>query len=175
MPDYQKGKIYKIVSGDLVYIGSTCEPTLARRLAFHVSAHKQFKQGNYRHTTSIELIEKGQYDISLIESYPCQSKDELHARERFWIETTNCVNKSIPGRTRAEYSKIYQKKNKDTLSEYNKEYRNANEDTLKTQQKEWRIANADNIKVKANQWRIDNADKIKEYQKKYRDKLKLIK
>ena len=35
MPDYSKGKIYKIVCNvtGLVYVGSTCEPTLARRLA----------------------------------------------------------------------------------------------------------------------------------------------
>ena len=30
MVNYQLGKIYKIVGSGLVYIGSTCEPTLAR-------------------------------------------------------------------------------------------------------------------------------------------------
>ena len=35
MPDYNKGKIYKIVdnTNNNIYIGSTCEPTLAHRLA----------------------------------------------------------------------------------------------------------------------------------------------
>ena len=37
MPDYSKGKIYIIVdnTNNTVYIGSTCEPTLAHRLAQH--------------------------------------------------------------------------------------------------------------------------------------------
>ena len=39
MVNYQLGKIYKIVDLDSnkCYVGSTCEPTLARRLANHVS------------------------------------------------------------------------------------------------------------------------------------------
>ena len=42
MIDYSKGKIYKIVCNNtgLIYIGSTCEPTLARRLAKHVGNYK---------------------------------------------------------------------------------------------------------------------------------------
>ena len=49
MVNYELGKIYIIesnVSGD-VYIGSTCEPTLARRLAGHVIDYKRFLNGKY--------------------------------------------------------------------------------------------------------------------------------
>jgi hypothetical protein len=35
-----------------------------------------------------------------LEKYPCKSKGELEARERYWLEDTeNCVNKQIPTRT----------------------------------------------------------------------------
>jgi hypothetical protein len=104
MPDYQKGKIYKITSGDLIYIGSTCEPTLAKRLANHVKNFKVFQTGKGgSNVSSYQLIETGTYEITLVELFPCGSKDELTARERFHIENTACVNKRIPGRTKKEY------------------------------------------------------------------------
>ena len=139
MPDYQKGKIYKITSGDLVYIGSTCEPTLAKRLSNHVKNYKQWKQGKMRLTTAFNLIDTGNYEITLIELYPCGSKDELTARERFHIETTACVNKVIPTRTHKEYDQnpnriklkhdIYIK-NKEEVNQKCKDYYQANKETI---------------------------------------------
>ena len=47
--------------------------------------------------TSFELIKLGEINIVLIESYPCKSKDDLHARERHYIEQFKniAVNKFI--------------------------------------------------------------------------------
>lgn len=92
---YQRGKIYKIVdnTNDDVYIGSTCESTLARRLVQHRADYNKYLKGNHNYTTSFKIIANGDYDIVLIENYPCNSKDELHARERYWTQNTNCVNK----------------------------------------------------------------------------------
>lgn len=44
MVNYQLGKIYKIVDNvtGKIYIGSTCEPTLARRLVKHRSDYKRY-------------------------------------------------------------------------------------------------------------------------------------
>jgi hypothetical protein len=127
MPDYQKGKIYKITSGDLTYIGSTCEPTLSRRLSCHVSKYKLSKKNdNIGIVSSFQLIETGIYEITLIELFPCGSKDELTARERFHIENTVCVNKVIPRRTQKEY---YQA-NKEELMKRSKEYRDINKVAL---------------------------------------------
>jgi hypothetical protein len=49
MPDYQLGKIYKLICNvtDLVYIGSTCEPSLARRMSSHRRNYYCWKNGNY--------------------------------------------------------------------------------------------------------------------------------
>ena len=48
MPDYGLGKIYKIVdyTNDNIYVGSTAEPTLARRLAGHRSSYKYWLKGS---------------------------------------------------------------------------------------------------------------------------------
>jgi hypothetical protein len=118
MPNYQDGKIYKIIdlTNDNVYIGSTCEPTLARRLAKHVGNYKRYKKGDGHYITSFKIIENGNYDIQLIESYPCSTRDELHSREGHYIKTLACVNKVIAGRTKKEYRVDNQHKIQKALS-----------------------------------------------------------
>ena len=46
-------------------------------------------------------------EIFLIESYPCNSKDELIARERYYIETMECVNKTMKQREVLQLMKSY--------------------------------------------------------------------
>jgi hypothetical protein len=131
MPDYANGKIYKITSGDKTYIGSTCEPTLARRLAKHLGDYKKWKQGKRGSITSFPLIETGQYEITLVELCPCGSKDELRARERFHIENTVCVNKLIPGRTAEEYEQTC--RNKEERNQWKREDRKLHPEKYKEQ------------------------------------------
>ena len=108
--NYQEAKIYKIIdmTSDDIYIGSTCEPTLARRLAGHVRNYKTYLKGKCNFVTSFKIIQKGNYDIQLIEAFPCNSKDELHSREGYHIKNNDCINKVIAGRTIKEYKKEYQ-------------------------------------------------------------------
>ena len=177
MVNYQQGKIYRIVSNitGKQYIGSTAEPRLSRRLVFHRSAYKQYIQGKITHTTSFEIIEQGNYEILLVENFPCENKDRLHARERHFIETMECVNKVIPTRTRQERdeankdilsakSKQYSIDNKDLLSQKNKLYRQQNRDDLLEKKRLWDNANKD----RAKQYREVNKDKMNEYKRLWR-------
>lgn len=94
---YQRGKIYKIVCNktNKCYIGSTCETRLCNRINKHRDSFKRYLKGTYSYVSSFEIFENDDYDIVLIEEYPCNSKDQLHSRERFWIENSeNCVNRS---------------------------------------------------------------------------------
>ena len=122
MKDYSRGKIYKIVCNisGLVYIGSTCEPTLARRLAKHVGNYKIWRNDNNKtlYMTSYKVIEGNNYDIILIEEVICESRDQLRARERYHIESIVCVNKVIPTRTTKEYKAIYRDEHKDEIKDY---------------------------------------------------------
>jgi hypothetical protein len=99
MVNYLLGKIYKIVDNttDNQYIGSTCEPILARRLAGHVADYKCYLNGKRSYITSFKIIESGNYNIILIEEYPCDTKDQLLARERHYIDTLDCINKYRAG------------------------------------------------------------------------------
>ena len=99
--NYHLAKIYKIEplnpddEAD-VYIGSTCEPILARRMAGHRRDYTRWKAGRYGNVTSFMLFEKYGVDncnIFLIENYQCNNKDELMKREGHYIKTIPCVKK----------------------------------------------------------------------------------
>ena len=103
MIDYILGKIYKIECNKTskIYIGSTCEYFLDKRLIGHKAIFQRYKEkktNNY--LTSFEVLENNDYKIMLLESYPCNNKNELHQRERYYIENNECVNKKIPLRTK---------------------------------------------------------------------------
>jgi hypothetical protein len=158
MPDYQRGKIYKITSGDLTYIGSTTENTLARRLSSHVKDYKRWKDGKTHKITSFQVLELGNYEITLLELCPCQSRDELTARERHWVETLQCVNRCLPGRTRKEYKEEH----KEIITEWNKQYQEDNKEQIKEQRRNFREDHKEEIKVQSKIYFEANHDKIKE-------------
>ena len=165
MVNYQDGKIYKLVCNvtNLVYIGSTCEPQLARRLAGHVGNYKKWRNGKYNFVTSFKVLEGDNYDIILIKNVKCNNKEELHAEERKVIESTNCVNKVIPTRT----NKQYKQDNQDKISEQMKQYRNNNKEKLRDHMKKYYEDNQDKIKQYYKEWYEANQDKILEQQKQY--------
>jgi len=150
--DYSKGKIYKLTTihnPDLVYYGSTTNSLYKRK-----GSHKSSFKCKNKVCSSIKLFELGidDVEITLVESVICNNKEELHKRERFYIENNNCVNKVIPTRDYKEYYKQnknkikeYQEQNKDKIKEYNKQY-------MKDYKKKY-----DEL----------NKDKIKEYGKQY--------
>jgi hypothetical protein len=147
MPDYQRGKIYKITSGDLTYVGSTTEKTLARRLSGHIRDYKRWKNGKKRPITSFQVIDKGDYEITLLELFPCGSKDEMTARERYWIENTVCVNKVMPNQTQEERKEYHR--------EHDKQYRQDHKEQCAKRQKEYYIRNREKVLSKLKEKRIE--------------------
>ena len=131
---YEKGKIYKLTCGGLVYYGSTCT-TLTKRL----SQHKL--QSNP--CTSKQLFEMGNVLITLVEDFACERKEQLIARERFYIENNDCINKHVPGLTRQETSKKYYEKNK----EHYEEYRENTKEQKAKYDEEYREKNKEKIQV----------------------------
>ena len=138
MSKYQNGKIYKIVdntTGD-VYIGSTTQ-CLSSRLSEHVSTTKK----NINKCTSKHIIENGDYTIALIEAYPCNNKNELHLRERYWIENTVCINRCIPTRTPKQYHETH----RDEILQRHKQYHETHRDEILQYQKQYRETHRDEI------------------------------
>ena len=124
---YNNGKVYRLVLGDLVYIGSTCM-ALSKRKAQHKAHYKSWLAGKFNYLSSFELFQQGNPDIFLIEKVPCNDKMELMRREGYWQDNMKCVNRMIQtGRTKHEYDKVYNAKNKEKKTQqsisWNKEHR----------------------------------------------------
>ena len=130
MPDYSKGKIYKICSDDPditeVYIGST-----VRTLNVRMSAHRHdFLKDKTRVCASYKMFDKYGIDkchIKLIENFTCKSEKELLIREQYYIDTTNeCINEMAAFRTeeqRQAYIKKYNDDHKEQRQQYHAEHK----------------------------------------------------
>ena len=118
--DYQLGKIYCIrtYQSNEVYVGSTIQ-TLSNRMGGHRRDFKAYKKGtNTKYVSSFEILKYTDCYIELVKLNPCNSKTELDREEGKYIRQMDCVNKNIPGRTKAQY----RIENKDKISAKMKEY-----------------------------------------------------
>jgi len=142
MSDYSQGKIYKIVdrTNGKVYYGSTID-TLSQRLSGHLKSYKMFKEGKYQYISSFDILESENFEIVLVEEYPCLTREELWFREDYWIVNNECVNRKRPIITEEErkqkkkegrenykeqhniQSKIYYQKHKEEVCQIHKKYR----------------------------------------------------
>jgi len=143
MPDYQKGKIYKLYSneGPEIYIGSTTTPLCQRK-----AKHKSSKSNNCSSKILFEKYEE--VIIELIEYFPCNTREELNKKEGEHIRMNDCINKIIAGRTQ-------------------KEWREENAEHIKEQQKEYYQDNPEYYKKYNKEYREDNPEYYKKYNKKY--------
>jgi len=176
---YDKGKIYKLWSyeTDDIYIGSTTN-TLVNRLCEHKSGYKRWKAGKQHYLSSCQLFERGDVMIELLENFPCECKEELNAREGFYIRQEKCVNKQLMGRTRKEYyednreaimkrTKEYYEENKEAIGVKTKEYAEKNKEKIAQKNKEYYENNKEVISVKTKEYRKENKEKIKEQKKEH--------
>ena len=91
MVNYQNGKIYCIRSRsrpELVYVGSTTQ-TLSKRLGKHKAPSN--------HCSSKQIVAVGDAYIELIETHPCDNKEQLLRREGQIMRSMTCVNERIAG------------------------------------------------------------------------------
>ena len=166
MVNYANGKIYKIVCNKtgLQYFGSTTKKHICQRITAHKDNIKSWKEGKRKSKcTSYVIFENDDYYYELVENYPCESKDQLTAREGFWIRNNECVNKVVPHRTRKEY----RQDNKERIAEQKKEYYEQNKETIDEWHKKYREENKERKSDYDKQRYKDNRDKKCEYSKEY--------
>ena len=138
---YQRGKIYKIISNqtDDVYIGSTIEECLSNRLSKHKSHYRMWTNKKYTYLSSYEIIKYDDCKIILNEKFACNSRDELRAREQYFIDNNTCINmiKSYIGMSKIEYRKTYYEEHREQKKQYQTEYYNQNHEYYKEYSKEY--------------------------------------
>jgi len=117
MKNYSLSKIYMItcLTTNLKYIGATTMEHISTRLLQHIYCFRSYSKAKKAiYCTSFEIIKNNNFKIELLEAFPCNNQEELDAKERYYIESIDCVNTKIPRRTYKEY---YQDK-KDNFKNY---------------------------------------------------------
>jgi hypothetical protein len=136
MPNYNNTKIYKLYSpsnDELVYYGHTTQKYLSTRKDEHKRKYRRWANNKGSYYSSFKVMEQPDYEIVLIELFPCKDVNEARMRERYYIDNNVCVNKCIPGRTLKEYSDEYHILNK----EKEKKYRDDHKKQIKEKNKQW--------------------------------------
>ena len=166
MVNYKQGKIYKIecnVTG-LIYIGSTCKKKLSGRMTEHRSNYKKYLNGKKKYLSSFKVMENKDYDIILIEDFPCNSKDQLFARERYYTNEIECVNICKNQGLCLElgwekYCKEYYKVNASTIKAKSKDYYKENTNRIKARHKDYYNENIETLRLKCKDYVNKNKDK----------------
>ena len=167
--NYSKTLIYKFVCKDLaiekIYVGSTTD--YRRRKTEH--KYNCNTETCKKYNLKIYETIRGNggwdnWDMVLIEYYPCNTSLEKRARERHWEEQLNAsMNMRKPQNTNEDYYL----QNKDKIDKYNKEYynnnsewfekyRNENKNKMKEYAKKYREANKEKIQQKAKEYYLQN-------------------
>lgn len=148
------------------YISSTIQPLknvecmLKGTYNYHIN-----NPSDNRNLAYFPLFEKGDVKITELEKFPCNSRKELNTREKFYVQSIECCNKKMKGRTPSERYMQNQKENQ----EKGVQFYHANKEHILKQKKQFYINNKSYFK---NYYRL-NKKKIKAYYEKNRDKYKV--
>ena len=173
MPNYQNGKIYKLVSNisNDIYIGST-----VNKLSHRLNCHK--KKTNKCASKQL-FTNDAKVQIILIETCPCNNKMELTAREHHYITTLVCINKKIPFITDIvivngdykEWQKAYNKLHAVEILAKGKEYRESHAVEISAKQKVYYKLHAAEIKAKTELRADEKAATQKVYYELHKDEI----
>ena len=137
--DFSKAAIYRIVCRDLevkdCYVGSTTN--LTKRKANHRGACINISNKDHNMPVYQFIRKHGgwvNWDVVLIEAYPCTNKDDLHKRERFYIERLQAsLNTRIPAQTPEElmaYYSLYRETHQNVIAARGKAFHEANKERI---------------------------------------------
>ena len=164
MPDFSKAKIYKLVSNKSsdVYIGS-CLVELSKRLYGH-------KASSNNCVSKSMFVDGAIISIVLIEDYPCENKNQMKARELYYITTLQCINKNKP--FIITDVNLLNCDNKEWNKQYIKQYQLEHVEQIKQQKKQYYIENAEEHKQYVKQYYIEHKDQIKQYRLDHAEDIK---
>ena len=163
--DYKNGKIYCIRNyiTDDIYIGSSCEKYLSKQWVKHKSNINYDRDKNMPLYQKMRELGVENFYIELIENYPCESQDQLRAREGHYIREMATLNKRIETRTEKEW----REDNKECMQEWRKQHYQENKTEIDEKAKKYAEENPDKVKQQKKDYYERNKEQIKEYGKEY--------
>ena len=138
--DYNKTEIYKLIHKDdinneNIYIGSTTN--FRTRKCSHRQRCTNEKSKKHHFKVYQNIRNNGgwtEWNMLLVEKFPCIDKRESLVRERFWIDHFKSkLNSDIPCRTQKEWGID----NKEKVDEYKKKHYIGNKEEITKYKKEW--------------------------------------
>lgn len=170
--NYKCTIIYKLVCNDInikdIYVGHTTD--FIRRKAEH---KQRCIKKKYPEISAYSFMRDNggwdNWDMILVEKYPCNDILEARARERYWIEELNAsLNRYVPSRTRNQYIE----ENKDIIKENQKKYYENNKEKYKVYYEKSKEKNKDLIKEKNSNYYKNNKEKFRDYYKDNKERIK---
>ena len=142
--DFSKGLIYKLVCLDLnvkeIYVGSTTN--FVERKKNHKCSCNNSNNKNYNFKVYQHIRQHGgwtNFNMVLIEYYPCETDLELGRREDYWKQELQASLNSISPpmyKTRKEYWEEYYEAHRQQYNERSKEYWENNKEQLQKKKNE---------------------------------------
>ena len=180
--DYSKTNIYKIVCNDLTvkdcYVGHTTDMTKRKYRHKFVCNNEKDKAHNFKIYQIIR--ENGgweNWDMVLVEKFPCKDKFEACKRERELYEELDAkMNTYRPHRTQEELKeehrqndKQYKEKNKEVIAEKQKQYREEHKAEKAEKNKQYNQEHKKQISEYGKQYYQDRKEVLAEKHKQYRE------
>jgi hypothetical protein len=167
--DYSRTIIYKLVCNDLkikeCYVGATT--CFTKRKTQHKSDCYNEKTNNYNCNVYQFIRVNGGWDnwnMIMVEEYPCKNKLESDKRERHWIESLKAeLNNCVPSRNLKEY---YQD-NKEKHKEYYQEYYQENKEKITEGNNKYYTKNKEKISENRKEYRKNNKEKLAKRRAEY--------
>jgi len=170
--DYSNTIIYKLVhiddlNDDNICVGHTTNMTKRRNCHKKACNNPDDKEHNeYKYQFIRANGGWDQWEMILIEKYPCDDVDQARARERYWKRELNAtLNSNEPGRTKKEWCED----NRDRLLEQKKEYYQNNKQKIINNVKEYSENNREKILEQKKEYYQNNKQKIINNVKEYRE------
>ena len=170
MPKYENSVIYKLKRNDDyddndIYVGSTTN--FKHRKNCHKTRCNNENQKEYNFPVYQCIRNNGGWDqwvMIPIEQYPCNNKDELKIRERYYIDLLKSkLNKQFPCRTIKEW----RDDNKEKKAKLDKKYYESNKQIHLEKCKEYRNENKEYLQEYSKKYRDNNKEYFQEYKKQY--------
>jgi len=166
------GYLYKLCCLDPtiteIYVGSCISKrTLSERKYKHKNKCNDPDSDQYNKPAYAFIRDTGGFEnwtLVVLEEFQYSEKHELHARERYWIETLkSSLNAAVPTRTKKEY----QEDNIEWIAERKKQHNADNKEKYKEYFKKRYEANKEQISEQKKQHYNENKVVIKEKLKTY--------
>lgn len=174
---YEDGKIYRLICIDgRYYYGSTTQ-----KLNLRFNAHKQSGKTSpdtqvYKY---INMIGWKNVEIELVEDFPCETKQELNAREDFYIKAAKddelCLNFNrayVSKAEKKENMKQYYEEHKEEIIESHKIYNKENKDKVDEYQANYRKENAEKRREYTRQYTEEHHEEVKAAKREHYQKNK---